>query len=186
MRHLKNPWVLAVLVLAGIAGAGTIKNWSIGEVITAAQLNQALNHIHTNMVGGHGARLINADVSGSAAIASSKLADGEMIPWAKVSVGGNYLLPCTSGTCDIYGERNVESVERTGAGTYTVTFSSAIVWPVTALCTLKSTASTCTVNPVIWDGGTSNTVQVITEAESAGALTAADKSFSLVVWNDGP
>lgn len=88
MKTLKTafPWLLLGLV----ACAGTIKVWSSNSVITAADLNANFNHIHSLMVGGHGARLVDADVSPTAAIAVTKIA-GFTAPKAYASM---------SATCD--------------------------------------------------------------------------------------
>src|SRR5687767_8565450 len=45
---------------------GAIKSWSTGETIGNAEMNANFTHIHTNMVGGHGGRLTDIDVSASA------------------------------------------------------------------------------------------------------------------------
>lgn len=81
MRNFKLQLaaIFTLSLVTGMAFAGSIKSWSNGQTLTAADLNANFNHIHGLMVGGHGARLVDADVSGSAAIASSKLAQGSGI-----------------------------------------------------------------------------------------------------------
>lgn len=100
--------------------SGAIKTWSTGENLTSTDLNTNFSHIHHNMVGGHGARLIDADVSSIAAIASSKLAAYRMIPVAWATVEAN----CTAGTCTLASSQGITSIVRNGAGDYTVTMSS--------------------------------------------------------------
>lgn len=83
-----RKWLQAIaflLVLGGIAGAGAIKTWASGEVLTASDLNTVFQHIHNTMVGGgHGARLVDADVNATAGITHSKMANPGLLPktWA--------------------------------------------------------------------------------------------------------
>lgn len=121
-------WKLGIAVWAGLligggyATAGSIKSWS-NEVITASDLNTNFSHIHDVMVGGHGARLVDGDVSASAAIAHSKLAAPQLVPkaWAL----------CTDGVAD--GNPGVltedtgfaSCADVAGTGLYSVTFDSA-------------------------------------------------------------
>lgn len=78
------PLIVTGAFVAGVAGASTIPTFSSGDAITAANLNAAFSHIHGSMVGGHGARLVNADVSGTAAISQTKIANANLFPraWA--------------------------------------------------------------------------------------------------------
>lgn len=64
---------LAFLLAASIGFAGSIKTWSSNDVLTSSDLNGNFQHIHNTMVGGHGARLINADVASNAAITYTKV-----------------------------------------------------------------------------------------------------------------
>ena len=114
--------VAAILGVALVAFAGPIKTWSAGEVITANDLNANFQHIHNLMVGGHGARLVNSDVSASAAISHSKLATPALLPKA---MGGIYTA-CDGGTCAWNVSSGFTStITRAGTGQYAVTFSSA-------------------------------------------------------------
>lgn len=118
----KRLAVAAVLTIAVVALAGPIKTWSAGEVITANDLNANFQHIHNLMVGGHGARLVNSDVSASAAISHSKLATPALIPKAM----GGITYPCDGGTCTwTVSSGFTSTITRSTAGQYTVTFSSA-------------------------------------------------------------
>jgi hypothetical protein len=115
---------IAVFIMSVIAGsvmAGAIHTWAAGDQLNSADLNANFQHIHNNMVGGHGARLVDADVSASAAIASSKLAAYRYVPvaWANMGVGA-----CTSGTCSIDSSAGVTSIAKTGTGVYRVTMST--------------------------------------------------------------
>ena len=117
-------WLVPTLVLGAVVYGGTIKTWSSAEALTAAAINANFQHIHNLMVGGHGARLVNSDVSASAAIASSKLASYRMIPRTWVLVendgagcdAGVYSIACQSVT------GGSSSVAGLGvAGSYSVT-----------------------------------------------------------------
>lgn len=118
-RHA--PTILAVLVAAAFTMAGPIHTWTTGEVITSSDLNANFSHIHNTMVGGHGPRLMNSDVSSGAAISHSKLATPALIPkvWAQVD--------CTtvSNTCSLTSGSGVSSVTWNSAGSTTITFSAA-------------------------------------------------------------
>src|SRR3990167_4139156 len=104
MKKLLAVAVLTVLVgvpIAGIAYASTLKTWTTHEALTSTDLNSNFAHIHTTMVGGHGARLTNSDVSSSAAIAHTKMATPGLLPKAWVMTGsgctgdGGSSQPCT-------------------------------------------------------------------------------------------
>lgn len=125
LKHLTalgKVLLVSSLGLSATAIAGAIHVWSSGEIIQATDLNAALLHIHSLMVGGHGPRLVNADVSASAAIATSKLADGASIPkaFAVVTGGSSIGTTCTSGTCTLWNSHNVTSVTHVSTGVYQV------------------------------------------------------------------
>ncbi len=118
----KRLAVAAILSVAVVALAGPVKTWSAGEVVTANDLNANFQHIHNLMVGGHGARLVNGDVSASAAISHSKLATPALIPKA---MGGIYT-PCDGGTCTWNVNSGFTStITRSGTGQYAVSFGTA-------------------------------------------------------------
>lgn len=114
--------LLTTLVIwTGVALGSTIKSWSSGDVVRAADLNANFTHIHNTMVGGHGARLVNADVSASAAIAHSKMATPALLPkaWA-------FIASCnTSITCTQTVGTGVTSVTSNAtAGQYVITWAT--------------------------------------------------------------
>jgi hypothetical protein len=113
---------VCVLTFAWPSIAGSINTFSTGETISASAMNANFNHIHNSMVGGHGARLVNADVSNSAAIAHSKLAEPAKIP----KVYGGRLTACGSASCnlDLYSGL-AQAFSRTATGEYTLTVSPA-------------------------------------------------------------
>lgn len=112
---MKKIATLLMTLMACAALGGAIHTWGSGDTLTSADLNANFQHIHNLMVGGHGARLVDADVSGSANIASSKLAAYRYIPraWGDVSA-------CTSGTCTIIASESITSVTRSATGVYAV------------------------------------------------------------------
>ncbi len=89
------PTILAVMTAIGLAIAGPIHTWQVGEVITSTDLNAAFSHIHNTMVGGHGPRLVNSDINSGAAISHSKLAAPSLLPKVWISVD----CATTPGTC---------------------------------------------------------------------------------------
>lgn len=120
---MKQKLIIAVVCgVALVALAGPIKTWNAGEVVTASDINANFQHIHNLMVGGHGARLVNADVSASAGISHSKLATPALVPKAM----GGIVTPCDGGTCAWNVNSGFSSTFTRGAqGQYTVSFSSA-------------------------------------------------------------
>lgn len=120
---MKQKLIIAVVCgVALVALAGPIKTWNAGEVVTASDINANFQHIHNLMVGGHGARLVNADVSASAGISHSKLATPALVPKAM----GGIVTPCDGGTCTWNVNSGFSStITRGSAGQYTLTFASA-------------------------------------------------------------
>jgi hypothetical protein len=113
------PAFLAALLVTGIAAASAIKSWSSAETVTATDLNANFTHIHNTMVGSHGARLVDADVSSSAAIAHSKMATPALLPKAYAYVGSS----CGASPCTLSSSSQVTSITRTGVGAYSVTLA---------------------------------------------------------------
>jgi len=112
--------IFLALTITGIANSGSIKTW-VNETLRYADLNSNFAHIHDNMVGGHGARLVNADVSASAAIAHSKMATPALLPKAMAAV----LSDCSGSPCTLSMSSGFTSITRTGTGEYTGTLSAA-------------------------------------------------------------
>lgn len=121
---MKKLALLSVLIPL-IAFAGYIKVWGPGEVFNVNNLNSNFAHIHSTMVGGHGPRLVNADVSASAAIAHAKLATPGLVPKSLVHVGTSTATPCGASPCswNTLAGFAPTNVTRGGAGVYTVTFA---------------------------------------------------------------
>lgn len=154
-----------VLALSGaVAIAGAIKTWGSGEVLTSSDLNATFAHIHNTMVGGHGARMVDADVSASAAITHSKMATPALLPKAWAMVGS----ACVATPCTILAGSGISGITRSSAGSYVITWSvaradanygvlcTAIGFPnvctLTALTTTTSTMGT-SIGGVLTDSG---------------------------------
>jgi hypothetical protein len=111
--------LVALTVTVGV-NAGSIKTWTT-ETLRYSDLNSNFEHIHNTMVGGHGARLVDADVSSSAAISHSKMATPALLPkaWANMNNAA-----CAAGNCTLNASSGVSSVAFSATGRYTVTLST--------------------------------------------------------------
>lgn len=171
----RTLWFLIALGVTAAIG-GSIKTWSSGEVLTASDLNATFQHIHNSMVGGHGARLVNADVNASAAISHSKLATPGLIPkgwvWTPTT--------CTAGTCalTVNSGATISAVAWNSTGNYGVNLSptrananyALIVTPV-------GTAVFCRTSATPTIGGV-----IVFCYDKDGA--AADAAFSMMLLDD--
>lgn len=175
---MNKKWiVISALTASLIAGASAIKVWS-AEVLYFVDLNTNFAHLHDNMVGGHGARLVNADVSASAAIAVSKLAVNPLSAKAFVLVE----VECTASPCTIQMQSPasfISGITRAAAGTYTATFTSTRANNDYVVHANSATASTvCQTNTY-----TTTTFNIYCQS-FAGPGTIDDASFSIVVFDD--
>lgn len=181
---MKQKLVVAVILgVAVVALAGPIKNWSSGEIITSTDLNANFNHIHSVMVGGHGARLVNADVSASAAISHSKLATPALLPKAM----GIITSACTSSPCSwAANSGHTSTFTRASAGNYTMTLSSA------RANTTYGAHVTCSGNGadpcVCYFRGVSSTTQYQVDCSvfvtDGGVRQNADFPFTVTIYDD--
>lgn len=113
---------LAVLLVSSVALGGAIKTWLPGDVLSVVDLNTALGHIHSTMVGGHGARLKNADVSPVAGISHSKMATPGLLPKSIVHVGVTTATACAASPCTVSTLAGIVPTSVTWViGVYTVT-----------------------------------------------------------------
>jgi hypothetical protein len=124
MTTRRRLFILGAVLLAAVAGAGSIKVWSTGEYITSTDINANFAHIHNQMVGGHGARLVNADVSSAAALSHAKLATPALVPksWVVIATCAGATDGGSGGTCTLADSSNITSVTAGTTGNYTVTF----------------------------------------------------------------
>lgn len=101
--------------------------FNTSDVLTAANLNQAINHVHNTF-----GNIVNAHIATNAAISHTKMANPALLPRAAgtfyetlAGTPANYTV-CTSATCGISNSDRVTSVTRTGgagAGIYSVTLA---------------------------------------------------------------
>ena len=178
-KHTALAFLGAFLIGIGLADAGTIKTWTTGEVLTSTDINANFQHIHNTMVGGHGARLRNADVASSAAIAHSKMATPGLLPkaWAVVS-------SCSSSPCTVTESSGISTVTRASAGNYTVTFSVVRADANIAVFASAFTNSGDLASPRCMVGNVSAVgvnVLCYSEPMDGGVQAAADAAFSFLM-----
>ena len=101
-RHL----ILIAALFAGLSFAGAIKRFAPGQAMSASSVNANFKHLHDTMVGQHGARLVDADVSPDAGITYNKLASHELLTKAWYF--------CGTGTTTIAG---TDCTNTAGSGT---------------------------------------------------------------------
>lgn len=164
--------VIVSLLVAGIVNAGAIKTWAT-ETLTASDLNTTFQHIHNNMVGGHGARLVNADVSSSAAISHSKLATPALLPKYVVFVTSD----CAASPCTLAYNSGLTSITRSGAGSYVANFTARTDATYGVVVTAADSASrSCT-----------NTAKTTTTASFVCTDMAdvnTDTGFTFILWDN--
>lgn len=169
------PHALFLLLLGAYAWGSAIKVWSSGEILRAGDLNSNFAHLHNTKVG-DGVLLVDADISGSAAITHSKLATPALLPKAMVLVsngGGN----CNSNPCTIVKQVNVTSVTWSGTGDYAVNFTAALASSnvISSVVNARGSAAFCvTVENLA-------TQLFVKCYDAAGA--PVDARFSLVVYS---
>lgn len=182
---MRKFWFIAALLLGFGVTAGTIRTWSNGETLTAADLNGNFSHIHNLMVGGHGARLVNADVSASAQIATSKLAGYRLLPraWALLANSaagcGTAVAACTEtsvGGLTVVGA---------GAGVYLVNlgYTAADATYAVNISVMGAATAGHHVCEVATTGTTSFDVRCKIVA-AVGVQTLTDVGFTVVVYDD--
>lgn len=164
--------------LLPLVESGAIKTWATGETLGSADLNANFQHIHNNMVGGHGARLLDADVSTTANIASSKLAAYRLIPiaWAGSPT------TCAGSPCTIVNSSRVTSITRAGAGSYRVNLSPVLTDLNFVMAVSGNTGAQGRICYYVSAGST--TAQLIFVCNNDFVGTTVDASFSLVIYDD--
>lgn len=167
---MKKSLILFGLVLAAAAFAGSIKTWSTGDTLRTADLNSNFQHIHNTMVGGHGARLVDADVSATAAIAHSKLASPALVPKAWGATTG----VCGAGTCGIAASSGVTSVTWSSTGIYNITLSYT---PTDANYAVLITSSTDSTYCIAFTKQTAAPQITVRCRSDANAVTNVDMNF---------
>lgn len=177
MKTLYRMIAVFFFAVCATAGAGSLYQWSSGESLSASQLNSNFSHIHNNMVGGHGARLVDADVASNAAISRSKLQNYASLPvaWAKVGSGTT---ACASGTCALGDSFGVASVTASSS-VYTVTWSTTMGDTEYSLLVLPHAATRWCYAAV-----TSATVATVTCLNNLSGGSAADAVFTVAAFDN--
>ncbi len=173
--------LLTAMFSAVLSQAGTIKTWVSGDTLTVSDLNSNFQHIHNAMVGGHGARLVNADVSATASIGYTKIQNGLGIARAMGSVAS-----CTAdGGCTIHESLNVTSVTRNGTGHYDVllnyTATDNKFVTVASAGAAAGTVANVDLCQAVATGTT--TLSVICWSLAAAPAVVADSPFTFVVFD---
>lgn len=173
---------VATLLTSGVGIAGAIKTWSTSETLKSADINGNFSHIHSTMVGGHGARLVNSDVSASAAIAHSKLATPSLLPqaWAQ------WKTTCTSGTtpCAPAAAVGVTDMVWNSSGDYAVRLSVGRINTNYLVLVTPYGAASSTLYCGAYNLGTGTTLGSfgVQCRDAAGTLT--DASFGVLVMDN--
>jgi hypothetical protein len=182
----KNPYfrvaAFTLMLVGAIATAGSIKTWNTADTLTASDLNANFQHIHNNMVGGHGARLVDADVSTSANINYTKLQNGRGIARAFAALSAS---ACgTPATCTLAESMNITSVVGTAStGVYTVTLAYTATDSNFVIVASPGSAGGSTAGVITCTGlATSTTTAQIVCYDAAGA--AQDSNFTFVVFDN--
>lgn len=168
----RKLYILAALFLASLAIGGPIKSWSGNEFITAADLNANFTHLHNSVGHGHGGVIVNADVSGSAAIAHSKMATPALLPKLWGTTGAT---ACAASPCTLTDSSTITSVTRSGAGVYAANFTARNNANYGVLVTSHISTVACYVN-----ARTTTTFAVLCFDSATGA-TPTDSSFTVML-----
>lgn len=177
MNNRRRMLLLGAILLGTTVLGGSIKVWSAGEYITSTDINANFAHIHNQMVGGHGGRLVNADVSNSAAISHSKLATPSLLPkaWAVIDTcAGTTDGGLTPQLCTMLDSSGVTKVEANIVGHYTVTIPARGTSNYGVLVSAVQADTVC--NPT---ARTSTTVSI--GCEFAG--TDTDSRFTILIMD---
>ena len=181
------PVALAMFLFAGLTVAGAIKTWGSGDTLLSSDLNGNFQHIHNVMVGGHGARLVNADVSNSAAIRYSKMQTPVVVP--RIFGVINCTTSCTllhATTTYLSGYTISPTIGGTAGTTITVNFTSpladATYWPVVTRVGVQAGATEPVVCYVSAAPGTGSfTVECKGEA---GSPPITNVTFAIQLYDD--
>jgi hypothetical protein len=174
-----------------VAHGGAIKSWSTGEILKATDLNANFNDIHNAMVGGHGARLVDADVSSGAAISHSKLATPALVAKAKGLVGVPGGAVCdgaaAAGTaCTVNESNGLTGVSSNAvAGEYRVNLSfNPSDTSIVVIITAHITDAECQTTGAFTSGtGDANGTNFVIKCSNTSTLADANAPFSLVVFD---
>lgn len=175
MSKLNKIALTFFLCIAVTGWAGIIKTWVAGDTVSITDLNANFQHIHNSMVGGHGARLKDADVSSTANISYSKIQNGRGIARAFARVAST----CSSSPCTIDSQLNITSITRSGTGVYVATLNyTATNTSFAAIAQSELSTGFCEAVP------TSTTTVTINCLETDGTPAAIDGRFDFVVFDN--
>ena len=163
------------------ADAGAVKVWAAGDTLSVYDLNGNFAHIHNTMVGGHGPRLVNADVSATAAIALSKLeGGGGLVPKSMVQVGATPATACAASPCTWTTLSGIAptNVIRFGAGGYRVTIPARPNANYIVLANISAAAASIVCSASAF---TTTTFDIVC---LNGAGVAGDAAFQLVLFDN--
>lgn len=169
-------YAFLLLLIPALALSGAIKVWAPGDTLNINDLNSALSHIHSTMVGGHGARLKNADVSPVAAISHSKLATPGLVPKNITQVGVTPATACAASPCTFSTLSGfaLTSITWAGPATYTVTFPARANANYIVHLNASTGGTYCTA------GTFTTTTFAVVCYNAAGAATASAFQFTIL------
>lgn len=171
--------LLASALVALLASASSLKTWTVGETVTYSDLNANFAHIHSLMVGGHGPRLTNTDVSSSAAISHAKLATPALLPkvWGQITCSGT----CTATEqSPASGSGGVTSVTYTSAGVYVVNFAARSDSNFAVLVNSTTSGSA----DAVCHGWPLSTSTVAIRCITASTGAALESNFSIIIMDE--
>jgi hypothetical protein len=158
--------IAVALLLTMVAVASPIKVWIQGDALTSADLNANFQHIHNLMVGSHGPRLVDGDVSSSAGIKYSKMESQNPVARA----WGTLHCPAGGAGCTMAAGRNSLNISSASGnfGFITVNYGGVSSGVFLVVTTTSVPAQAC---GVITQGATNFVVGC------ASAVTAMDINF---------
>ncbi len=183
---MKKIVTIIVLFVWSVAYASTIKTWSNGETVKAVDLNANFTHIHNTMVGNHGARLVNADISATAAIAHTKLATPALLPKAWAYVAPTCDGAAAAGTaCTVADSSGVTGIASNGtAGQYRVNLSYS---PPNAnfgvIVVSLTTNLICYTDTYVATTGDANGTNFLIKCLASGAGAATNAGFTFILMD---
>jgi hypothetical protein len=178
MRELKWIWLGLMLGFVGVAYATMPKTWSNGDKVAASDLNSNFAHTETYLKGAGHTLIVNADISGSAVIAHSKLATPALLPkaMATIGVGAGASTACAAGTCTLAQNSGLSSVTWGSTGNYTVTLSQARANAVYAGVVMPHTSANCYTD-------TYTTSSFAVHCQDLATPSAANAAFTVLVYD---
>lgn len=177
-----RKYKIAILVLAIAAAAvvaSPLKTWVVGETLTYSDINANFAHIHGLMVGGHGPRLVNADVSSSAAISHAKLATPALVPkiWGMVACSGSCSATEQSPTSTAGG---ISSITYTSAGVYVVNFAARFDANFAVIVNSTTSASA----DAVCHGWPASNATAAIRCITASTGAALESNFSILIMDE--